>query len=51
LIRLAAWFTWPYTMLTRRITPLTWYAFGFESIAVLERKQMTPETPSAKCKR
>jgi 2-polyprenyl-3-methyl-5-hydroxy-6-metoxy-1,4-benzoquinol methylase len=46
-IRLAAWCTWPYTMLTRRITPLTWYAFGFESIAVLERKQMTPETPSA----
>lgn len=38
LLRCLAWLTVPYTLLTKRNTSLTWYAFGFESIAVIIRK-------------
>lgn len=37
LLRLVSWCTWPYTVFTGRITPLTWYIFGFETIAIVHR--------------
>jgi len=37
ILRILAWMTVPYTLLTKRNTSLTWYAFGFESIAEVVR--------------
>jgi ubiquinone/menaquinone biosynthesis C-methylase UbiE len=37
LLYILGWVSWPYTRLTKRITPFTWYAFGFESIAILQK--------------
>ena len=31
-------FLWPYTAITKRATPWTWYAYGFETVLILKKE-------------